>query len=116
MSVSTPVPKFTELNDLACEDVGSKVLFATDDWFAAAENLLKVDPPIWKEGFTDFGKWMDGWETRRKRMAGHDWCIIRLGVSGTIVGVEIDTAFFTGNFSPKFSLQVIKNKIFEFFI
>lgn len=48
---------------------------------------------------------MDGWETRRKRKPGHDWCIIKLGISGVIKGVEVDTAFFTGNYAPKFSLQ-----------
>ena len=26
--------KFTELNDLSCQDIGGKILFATDDWFA----------------------------------------------------------------------------------
>jgi allantoicase len=36
------------------------------NFFSAAENLLNSEPPVWKEGFTDFGKWMDGWETRRK--------------------------------------------------
>lgn len=34
--------------------------------FAAADNLIKSDAPVWKEGFTEYGKWMDGWETRRK--------------------------------------------------
>jgi UDP-2,3-diacylglucosamine pyrophosphatase LpxH len=33
----------------------------------AAENLIKAEPPVWQEGlFTEFGKWMDGWESRRK--------------------------------------------------
>ena len=27
-------PKFTELNDLTCQEIGGKILFATDDWFA----------------------------------------------------------------------------------
>ena len=31
-----------------------------------AENLLKSEDAVWKEGFTECGKWMDGWETRRK--------------------------------------------------
>ena len=57
---------FTELNDLSAIANGGKITFATDDWFAAAENLLKSEGPVWKEGFTQYGKWMDGWETRRK--------------------------------------------------
>ncbi|XP_069109211.1 allantoicase-like [Argopecten irradians] len=61
-------PKFTELNDLAVETVGGKICFSTDDYFAVADNLLKPTAPVFKEGlFTEFGKWMDGWETRRKR-------------------------------------------------
>ncbi|XP_072912951.1 allantoicase isoform X2 [Hemitrygon akajei] len=63
------LPDFVHMNDLACEITGAKVLFATDDWFAAAENLLKSEAPQWKsQEFTNFGKWMDGWETRRKRI------------------------------------------------
>ena len=49
---------------------------------------------------------MDGWETRRKRIPGHDWCIIKLGIPGLIKGLDIDTAYFTGNFPPKASIQV----------
>jgi len=44
---------------------------STADWFATAENLLSHEEPIFiAEKFTDCGKWMDGWETRRKRIAG----------------------------------------------
>lgn len=85
---------------------GGKILFATDDWFATAENLLSSTDPIFIPGkFTEFGKWMDGWETRRKRVAGHDWCIIKLGAKCTIRGITVDTAFFTGNYAPKISIQ-----------
>ena len=31
---ASPPPSFTELNDLSCEDIGGRVIFATDDWFA----------------------------------------------------------------------------------
>ena len=48
---------------------------------------------------------MDGWETRRKRIPGHDWCIIKLGLPGTVHGVELDTSFFTGNYAPRASVQ-----------
>ena len=53
------------------------------------------------------GKWMDGWETRRKRIPGHDWCIIKLGLPGRVCGIELDTSFFTGNFAPRASIQAI---------
>ncbi|KAM4041853.1 putative inactive allantoicase [Anomaloglossus baeobatrachus] len=101
-----PAPEFVQMNNLACESVGGKVLFATDDWFAAAENLLKKGDPEFKVGlFTEYGKWMDGWETRRKRITGHDWCIIELGVPGVIHGFHVDTHFFTGNYAPRISVQ-----------
>ncbi|XP_029984078.1 allantoicase [Sphaeramia orbicularis] len=99
-------PDFLQFNDLACEAVGGKVIFATDEWFAPAANLLKREPPEFiASAFTEFGKWMDGWETRRKRIAGHDWCIIQLGVPGQIFGFDVDTSFFTGNHSPYVSIQ-----------
>lgn len=83
------------------------MLFATDDWFAFCENMIATGNPVFIPGkFTDFGKWMDGWETRRKRIPGHDWAIIKLGAPGTVAGVEVSTAFFTGNHSPRVSIQV----------
>lgn len=48
---------------------------------------------------------MDGWETRRRRLPGHDWCIIKLGVPGVIRGIDVDTSFFTGNYAPRYSIQ-----------
>eukprot|EP00466_Bigelowiella_natans_P018810 jgi/Bigna1/81198/fgenesh1_pg.78_\ len=97
-SAPSSLPWFTELTDLVNENMGSKVVFATDEWFAAAENLIKNTEPIFiTDKFTTYGKWMDGWESRRKRTAGHDWCIIELGLPGEILGVKVDTLFFTGN-------------------
>jgi allantoicase len=55
--------------------------------------------------YTDRGKWMDGWESRRKRVAGHDWCIIKLATSGIIHGVDIDTNHFLGNHPPFASID-----------
>ncbi|XP_040920626.1 allantoicase isoform X2 [Toxotes jaculatrix] len=107
-AAATPAaePDFLQFNDLACETVGGRVIFATDEWFAPAANLLKREPPQFiASAFTEFGKWMDGWETRRKRIAGHDWCIVQLGVPGLIYGFDVDTSFFTGNHSPYVSIQ-----------
>ncbi len=70
------------------------------------DNVIKDEEPVWKaDDYTPFGKWMDGWESRRRRTEGHDWCIIQLGINGIIRAIEVDTAFFTGNFSPKVSIQ-----------
>jgi allantoicase len=101
---------FTQLIDLASEKLGGTVLFANDDFFAAKENLIKPYAPVWKEGlYTDDGKWMDGWETRRRRSPRldepFDWCVIRLGMPGEIKGVVVDTAFFRGNFPSHCALE-----------
>ncbi|MGH7719756.1 MAG: allantoicase, partial [Gemmatimonadaceae bacterium] len=76
---------FTDLIDLASDRVGGAVLAANDEFFAPKENLIAPGPPVWIEGkFTERGKWMDGWETRRRRTPGHDWCLVRLGLPGVI--------------------------------
>lgn len=102
---------FTELIDLASEKLGGAVLYANDDFFAPKENLLKPAAPIFIEGkYTDLGKWMDGWETRRRRSPRldetFDWCIVRLGLAGVVRGVIVDTSFFRGNFPSHCSIEV----------
>jgi allantoicase len=97
---------FTELIDLASERLGGAVLFANDEFFAPKENLLKPSAPIFIEGkYTDLGKWMDGWESRRRRTPGFDWCIVRLGLPGVIRGVVVDTSHFKGNYPEHCSLE-----------
>ena len=97
---------FTELIDLAQERLGGAVLFANDDFFAPKENLLKSAAPVFIEGkYTDRGKWMDGWESRRRRTPGFDWCIIRLGLPGVIRGALVDTSHFKGNYPEQSSLE-----------
>lgn len=97
---------FIELIDLASERLGGVVLAANDEFFAPKENLLKASRPILIEGkYTDVGKWMDGWETRRRRTPGFDWCIIRLGLPGIIRGAVVDTSHFKGNYPEYCSLE-----------
>jgi allantoicase len=97
---------FTELIDLASERLGGAVLFANDDFFAPKENLLKPSAPVFIEGkYTDLGKWMDGWESRRRRTPGFDWCIVRLGLPGIIRGIVVDTSHFKGNYPEACSLE-----------
>ena len=101
---------FTQLIDLASEKLGGAVLTANDDFFAPKENLIKPAAPIWIEGkYTDDGKWMDGWESRRRRSPRldepFDWCVIRLGMAGEVKGVVVDTAYFKGNFPSHCSLE-----------
>jgi allantoinase len=94
---------FTELPDLLSEKMGGRALLTNDDFFASKDNLVLAAPPVFIPGkYTEFGKWMDGWESRRKRNLApgndHDWCILALGTPGVIRGVDVDTAFFTGNY------------------
>ena len=99
-------PSFTLLTDLAAERLGGKVLYATDDFFAGKENLIKPGRGIFiPDEYTDRGKWMDGWESRRKRVPGHDWAVIQLATSGRITGFDIDTNFFLGNHPPHASIE-----------
>jgi len=84
---------FTTLPDLCDERLGAAVGGRNDEYFALADNLLKPETPIWvPDKFTKRGKWMDGWETRRRRSAGVDWCIVRLGAPGIVRGIVVDTA------------------------
>src|SRR5580704_595286 len=97
---------FQKFPNLASERLGARVIAANDEFFAPKENLLKESKPIFIEGkYTDRGKWMDGWETRRRRTPGHDWCIVRLGLPGTIRGAIVDTSYFTGNYPEQCSLE-----------
>src|SRR3712207_8478228 len=97
---------FVELIDLASERLGGAVLYANDEFFAPKENLLKQSAPVFIEGkYTDLGKWMDGWESRRRRTPGFDWCLVRLGAAGRVRGVVVDTSFFRGNFPQGCSLE-----------
>src|SRR5687768_350589 len=97
---------FEELIDLASERLGGAVLVANDEFFAPKENLLKATTPVFLEGeYTDRGKWMDGWESRRRRTPGFDWCVLRLGLAGVVRGVVVDTSHFKGNFPAQCSLE-----------
>ncbi len=83
------------------------MLAFSNQWFADAANLLTPTPPVRAAGKMVFtGAWYDGWETRRHNPEPFDWVIIRLGVaSGTVVGVEVDTAYFNGNEAPAISVE-----------
>ena len=93
---------FRQLADVACDSLGGSVLYATDDFFADKERLTLPQAPEWREhAYTPRGKWMDGWESRRKRAIGdrvHDEAIVRLGMPVVVRGIVVDTSFFRGNF------------------
>ena len=107
-SLNTDAATFTGLVDLAAARIGGVAVYATDEFFAEKENLLKPGRGIYvPDKYTDRGKWMDGWETRRKRVPGHDYCIVQLGAPGEIHGVDIDTNHFLGNHPPYASLDAV---------
>lgn len=104
--MSTNPPEFTRSGiDLAQPRLGAEVLYATDDFFAPKERLISPKEPVFvPDLYDEHGKWMDGWESRRKRVPGHDYCIVRLCAAGIVYGVDIDTRHFTGNFPPRAAL------------
>ena len=100
-------PEFTRRYiNLADERLGAEAIFATDDFFAPKQRMLNPEPAVFIPGkYDDNGKWMDGWESRRKRAVGHDYAIVRLMRRGVIAGVDIDTSHFTGNYPPAASIE-----------
>lgn len=93
--------------DAIGEKLGGKVLKVSDEWFAAAENLIKPKAPIRDATrFTYAGAWYDGWETRRHNIEEADYVIFKMGVaSARLIGCEVDTAFFNGNHAPFISVE-----------
>ncbi len=102
----TTTTVFAGIPDVASADLGGHAVIASDEFFAGRENLLTPGEPLWEaDRYTERGKWMDGWEPRRRRAPGHDWCIVRLGVAADLVGVDIDTRHFLGNHAPYGSID-----------
>jgi allantoicase len=101
--------------DLASERLGGAVIAASDEFFAPKGGLVLAVAPVWREGeYTDRGKWMDGWETRRRRDVlpgdasfdlAHDWCIVALGVRGIIHSVDVETTHFKGNYPESCAIE-----------
>ena len=109
-SAPTDLPDFAkDAINLADERLGARIVSVTDDFFAPAARMISSMPPRFYPGrYDDHGKWMDGWESRRKRVEGYDQCVVALAMPGQILGVEIDTRFFTGNYPPAASLQACR--------
>ena len=95
--------------NLADPRLGAAALVATDEFFAPMARMLSPQPPEWRAGiYDDHGKWMDGWETRRRRGLGHDFCIVRLAAPCTLTLLDIDTSHFTGNYPPFASVEACR--------
>jgi len=87
--------------NLADERLGAAALACSDDFFAPMARMLNPAEPEWRAGVYDSnGKWMDGWESRRRRGEGHDHCVVKLAGRCTLALLDIDTRHFTGNYPP----------------
>jgi allantoicase len=101
-----PTDHFDALPDLASRALGGGVVYANDEFFAAADHLVLPAPPTFTpRTFDHKGQVYDGWETRRRRSPGEDVAIVRLGAPGVIHGVDVDTAFFVGNYPTHASVD-----------
>ena len=77
---------------------GASIVGCNNEHFGRAENVLSPGK----------GKNMgDGWETRRSRGKNFDWLIIKMGRTGKINKIEIDTHHFKGNYPDRCSVQGI---------
>ena len=100
--------KISSLVNLASPKLGSFGVKANDEFFAPLSRMLSDHEPVFiPEKYDDHGKWMDGWETKRRRIPGNDWCLIKLGCPGIIKKIEVNTKFFTGNYPPEVSIEGI---------
>ena len=100
--------KISTLINLASPKLGSLGVKANDEFFAPLKRMLSDNEPIFiPDKYDDHGKWMDGWETKRRRVPGNDWCLIKLGSPGIIKEIDVNTKFFTGNYPPQASIEGI---------
>ena len=92
--------------NLASPRLGASVTEVSDEFFAPRERMLDDAPPVfYPDRYDEHGKWMDGWETRRRRGGGNDHCILQLGAKGIIAGFDLNTRFFTGNHPPRARIE-----------
>jgi allantoicase len=95
--------------NVADQRLGAVALSATDEFFAPVARMLAAAEPEWRAGvYDEHGKWMDGWETRRRRTGGNDHCILRLAGPCTLTLLDLDTRYFTGNYPPFASLEAAR--------
>ena len=105
----SPADLLSHWINLADERLGAMALSGSDEFFAPMHRMLKSSEPEWRAGvYDDHGKWMDGWETRRRRNIGHDHCIVQLAAPCTLAALEIDTRYFTGNYPPHASVEACR--------
>ncbi|KAA8646377.1 hypothetical protein EYZ11_008672 [Aspergillus tanneri] len=89
-AVASADPSQLPTEELSSALLGGLALSASNQHFTPCSNLLL--PGRGK----DMG---DGWETARSRTPGHvDWAIVKLGLTGSVSKVVVDTKDFRGNY------------------
>ncbi|WP_089233353.1 allantoicase [Tropicimonas sediminicola] len=111
-SLNADVPLYARTGiNLASAGLGARGLSSTNEFFAPLERMLADGEPVFIEGkFDDHGKWMDGWETQRRRDGGHDHAVIKLAAPGRILGFDVDTRHFTGNYAPACRIEAASTR------
>lgn len=106
-SLNPDVPLYARTGiNLASAGLGAQAITATNEFFGPAERMLS-DPPavFYPDRFDENGKWMDGWESQRRRDGGHDHAVIKLAAPGRLLGFDVDTSHFTGNYAPACKIE-----------
>nr|XP_012222853.1 PREDICTED: probable allantoicase isoform X1 [Linepithema humile] len=97
-----------ELIEVTSKKNKAKIIFATDDFYGVAENLLKDDDPVCnKHTFFDnkINNNVDGWKTQKIRHNKNNFVIIQLAGATDIHSICIDTTCFTDPYISQFSVQ-----------
>jgi len=95
--------------NVASIDLGTSVIYSTDEFFAPVSRMLQETEAVFKDEYDENGHWMDGWESRRKREEGNDYCILKLGVQSKISSFLVDTSHFKGNYPLAVSIKGVKS-------
>lgn len=109
---NAPADLLRQYINVTDDRLGATALYASDDFFAPKERMLRASEPEWRAGvYDENGKWMDGWESRRRRGEGHDFCIVALAAPATLAVLDIDTRHFTGNFPPFATVEACRSAV-----
>ncbi|KAG0373983.1 Allantoicase [Mortierella sp. AD032] len=92
-NVSPIFPEEKTVFDLASLANGARVIKTSDDRYGKPANIILPTAGV---------NTRDGWQTRRSRVKGHhDWVEIKLGATGLLETLQVDTTHFRGN-NPDF--------------
>jgi allantoicase len=83
--------------DLAALENGADIVGCSDEFYSTPRNV--ISPGLSRV----MG---EGWETRRRRIPGHEWLVIQLTGHAVIKMAEIDTSGYRGNAPGEARLEV----------